>query len=929
MMDFKELNRGGTAPLKSKPTSIPTVPLNPRPKTRSVDNEIIDTNLDLRNNRYKPGNPYLNNDFNHNFNHGLEITDWSENHPTNNKRAPSRGKASSKDPRRGQNTLLGSGLSAYTQNVPQILMNPNQSRKSSKPSATSSNASPRVKDRNKLSDLRAAYGTDIPLGKPSSPGKAKYIKQNSSDIEKSSVPNSWSYDSDEKIISSNELLLNAHDMGVNSINESELSSRSNSYNPSLPGFQMQDTSPVQLTRKTKKVAGLTSLLKQSKISGRNSPSEKAFVDEGFLKPMGRLTHDEDHYNRVESPQYPLSHISLLNKPLKNTIINSDYFDDTDFIIEDTPSSSNISPIHPLELIQTNSKPLKRSPSKTSNSKRDIIDSSPTLLLTDTSEQTNYIKNMPQFKLSAVSSSPEADLIDKYTIETNSELDLEKYTKEKENNFKKEIKSVEPTKSEYPRSDDESQSGQLGESTSDLARPQSRKLYLGNEKSNKDISISKKTPKSAGARYGSYSPLKSSHDDAEEEGYTEAIQTPVNKKLLLKKLSSYNDLHKNSPWKEGNDVNGNRPPSRQSSAFPVHLADDPNSMATMNPTTPSKRRMESDLPSKSTFPESDIPMTNTVILPNTELHSIISASQPTTNDFNKRPPSRQKIAAQHLFDETSETREMAKANNLNNSGSTTSVSSSRNIGTAKPGTSQRMSTTRSNMMYDPKDDGFIELDPEESLNTPFTITISYGDGDLNSLNTKDSKKLNKNSEDAGNGILISNKLSDLSLGPRILEKNIPIPAGPPSGNPRRFSSNTSSSIATYPEHSPDLAVHNNIPTTSKSPYSRPKSQTSVSSKPHPLNPPNVNLNLIKAGKIRKVTGGADAEESDQLRSKSANNYSRANKSHLASNESIEKIPMTPSLTSKGSKPTGRPVGAWSEIDPRNIPRAQVILDNSYL
>lgn len=177
--------------------------------------------------------------------------------------------------------------------------------------------------------------------------------------------------------------------------------------------------------------------------------------------------------------------------------------------------------------------------------------------------------------------------------------------------------------------------------------------------------------------------------------------------------------------------------------------------------------------------------NSYLAPNTELRSIkktrSGGATTTTGDdeeasvgsaYQKRPPSRQKVAAQHLFD-NDPTHESSIMTDSTSTGSSTrpistrggsrpnlssqnmvvpgmdlgglsgvnpptkppstssSSSSSRGLSARSQINTARSLTTRSKMHYDPKDDGFGDLDPMNS-NIPFVINVNYGSSSQSSI-----------------------------------------------------------------------------------------------------------------------------------------------------------------------------------------------------
>eukprot|EP01033_Poteriospumella_lacustris_P006270 gene6272-4504_t len=414
-----------------------------------------------------------------------------------------------------------------------------------------------------------------------------------------------------------------------------------------------------------------------------------------------------------------------------------------------------------------------------------------------------------------------------------------------------------------------------------ARPQSRKLYLGNERGSRPTPTIK-APRSAGARYGTYSPLKGSEATTESTTNSSTNNNPAEvRKGAMKRLGSLDNL-KSQIWEEEDHVK-ERPPSRQSSAFPVHLADDGHptttdmatgttsnastALSAPNSATKNRKRNSSGTPTRGILaalePESESPTlinkfggpspqrggggvggplaidnaissslsgspgtipvvpvmvpvmvsaltsndtdsnvssgntvnnnsisisisnsNNMYLAPNTELRSIKKTRSGGANTaaggddeeasvgsaYQKRPPSRQKVAAQHLFDNdpsheaslndssttASSTRPIStrggsrptlSAQNivptvdlgglsgmnppLTKPPSTSSSSSRGGLSARSQINTARSLTSRSKMHYDPKDDGFGDLDPMHS-SIPFVINVNYGASSQSSI-----------------------------------------------------------------------------------------------------------------------------------------------------------------------------------------------------
>lgn len=139
-----------------------------------------------------------------------------------------------------------------------------------------------------------------------------------------------------------------------------------------------------------------------------------------------------------------------------------------------------------------------------------------------------------------------------------------------------------------------------EASPEIERPESRKLYLGQPASSpKATKPALKAPRSAGPVSSQQTSLKD-HVDAESSG-------------MVRTSSFAGFVRPASLWQD--DIDSERPPSRQKSAFPTHLADIERAKAFAEPS-----KDESAAAVK-------VPMESLL----------------------QRPPSRQRIAAQNLFD----------------------------------------------------------------------------------------------------------------------------------------------------------------------------------------------------------------------------------------------------------------------------------------
>ena len=201
----------------------------------------------------------------------------------------------------------------------------------------------------------------------------------------------------------------------------------------------------------------------------------------------------------------------------------------------------------------------------------------------------------------------------------------------------------------------------------LIRPQSRKLYLGSDSTNQGRSD--RAPKSAGA-----------------------IKTESNVNTL-KRLNSFGGFLGTSASSATFDK---RPPSRQSSAFPVHLAEKQGKEKAPStrtaPSTPRGNHIE-----KSTYHPIFVRNKD-----NEPQHSPDAGGNVDDLGWD-RPPSRQKICAQDLWDGRKSRQ------------GTGSMSMDR-----MPSRGSPLTADASRAHQNPKSDGFLEL--EDVVNAPFNITV---------------------------------------------------------------------------------------------------------------------------------------------------------------------------------------------------------------
>ena len=220
----------------------------------------------------------------------------------------------------------------------------------------------------------------------------------------------------------------------------------------------------------------------------------------------------------------------------------------------------------------------------------------------------------------------------------------------------------------------------GEESSErtLERPQSRKLYLGNG----EVSTNPRSnaPKSAGA-----------------------IKTEGNP-YTLKRLNSFGGFLGNAQTSSSAEFE-KRPPSRQSSAFPVHLAREENRSkqkdvpsARTAPSTPRGYNAENSITRGSQVKSNNISIMG---FDNHPSGSLLLRNVDIEGFSLDRPPSRQKDNAQNLWDGGNSREGSSSNSNLHCRYAQTAIENSR-------------------MNQNPKSDGFLDL--EDVDNVPFKIMV---------------------------------------------------------------------------------------------------------------------------------------------------------------------------------------------------------------
>lgn len=542
-MNVNDLARGGTAPTSKGKVSFVPVQNVTRPKTRAADNDLQDMNIDLRNNRIRSSNAG-------NQGGGDFMDGAADFGPDSQRRSSSRGRSGNSSGRKSNNPA--GSLSAYTQNMTNIVLN--VSKKNQR--VTSANtSSPRVvkepkKNLNQLNDLRTAYGANIPIGtnppaanKGAASPRSKTAKSaGSADDDEFQQLNSTSADFEQEHInldtvmpSNNRSLFSPvqdhlSPYGAVAVEDADLKApqeRVSRKPPVVPGSGESSPS-VRVPKNTKKSLTLVS-------PGKSKKSGESLLMESFVKKA-----------KVRDSPSPLS--NAVTPDIE--ILGSSR---SDFAASDIAA-------HDMATLARESATL------------------PSYSLAQQRYEDLRLQDVPSTPLvsNKGSNSVEDDRIENYLDYSDNDADAvgDSYDGTSSRGLSAKIKSMTIEKQgekavnvEHvsPRPTEDIDEADKNDFTAP-ARPQSRKLYLGNERPARPTPTIK-APRSAGARYGAYSPLKG--NEADDNGDPVPARP---KEGGLKRLGSLDDL-KSQIWKE-EDHTKERPPSRQSSAFPVHLADHP-------------------------------------------------------------------------------------------------------------------------------------------------------------------------------------------------------------------------------------------------------------------------------------------------------------------------------------------------------------------
>eukprot|EP00981_Chlorochromonas_danica_P009384 scaffold2642_cov183-Ochromonas_danica.AAC.11 len=864
-MDFSDITRSGTAPAskgKAYLTGFPSMG-NVRPKTRAVDNDIQDTNSELRANRVKgnSGSSGLGGPLHEvlesvisNLSEIGELdgpaTGGSGGSGTSSgagagagagggggggsnirRDLPSRSRPS-KDPRRvnGTNNLLnGSSISAYTQNIPNIVLN--TTKKPNKPLSASGLRSKDPKNINQLNELRAAYGADIPLGKAEkllSPPRPKSMRGQQQQHQQQPPPpasrtqmNSSSGGVDRPVRSSKSNPMGGSgNGGVGSMpipipipshaTSNGLSSQQSSpiHSPDTPvsGLKLVDPivlhNPVTVTTTAATTTRRASIeeekdyskdlqVKSSNTTNRNTVcstsqgsrgKSTSFTSKALLK-SSLVTNRGNNTSPASLPVSTNHHDSnaflevVERSSNEKTVIEST----TAAVIASVNTarkatqgqSSTTCVDSPPHKVEEEEKLVKSRDYSNSSNKMGI--NSVTLKGTPLPPPMGMELQLPD-DLGYASPDCDGELDEECPMISDDEQGRPY------NNSRHIYPSINPPMINRPApidcDDDDNNNMQMPE------RPTSRKLYLGSDK--KTEKAVSKAPRSAGARFGHVSPISGGIDLDK----IPQPRSPQVRNYMLKKNGSFNDVQQNRRWLE--EEQEGRPPSRQSSAFPVHLADAPSTGCTVSTagssccdqngagseeksplggelivaSSPARIAaeqaclddydVEESLVIDDTMVDTTIGHHDSSIVPNLEPisvkktrssgdeESISSSSSPGI----LRPPSRQKLAAQHLFDGRHKPPHPVLEDHVSidrwnktegearrSSGSLVNSTVDSNL---KPNTtaSGRLRSLRTATRagggtsngYDPSRDGFTDLDGGDNNVAPFVFTVSYGTED---------------------------------------------------------------------------------------------------------------------------------------------------------------------------------------------------------
>lgn len=900
-MDFNDLARSGTAPepSKVKGNQMAGQTLSLRPKTRSADNDMQDFRIELRTNKFSYQSKNYTNDTA--FDNGAadnqsdefiramesyqaDFESWSRgrtDYDPNGASSPNArqgtavgGRRSAKDGKKVQS----SALSAYTQNIPQIVLQ--TSKKPPKAISASSPRSTREQKTDVKADIRAVYGADYMDRGSVSGQRPRSQKQSGTSSPISPKPTQAFTFPEESIISSSErqefvstsqssdfeqshtksapssasrlranVAQNAANMSAANTNTATTVIKPFSIRKAAPSTS---SGPRPTTRPFSHTEGVRTSVSQGATAGTPAPrpsldtptssssskrvTRKSATNAG--NPSGSLlksslvpgTSTRSASGRGERSTSKDSESDGTDYIENDS--NTDFSDTSEYIAKQRAADASArkhtqdahghgQPAAPIG-IAASVNIVKFQSSSTSSDNRDnkppLSGKSP---VKDTTAKRAYSQS-PTLYL---------DGLNLGKVDSDQALlDIIQDTDNLECSFDESpiLAAYLQQKSHTSHAASQQQEPSVSESST---RPQSRKLYLGAEKEaasntafspkeNKTSSY-KTAPRSAGARYPVPHAPKTTTSSNGETGTSSSsmIDGPA---PPLRKMSSFNEIIPQSrKWHEippSNNLPDQRPPSRQSSAFPVHLADEPSgnkalsartdenklSKRTSSPTTtakggiasppvrPSMRWDQVDLgededyegeieealhqddtlsdtgsvdenptkfsgksnyssnSAKNNAPTStrasptqigqalgsQSPAGHQAVAP-ARTHIGIVRSAPPTEDRPdtavgadlyapeyatiQRPPSRQKIAAQHLFEGGPPPPSRAGTVTADASRGSRAVTAGNPVSEAQP--MSRSTTRPSTSHYNPRDDGFTELDTDEAAAVPFVIKFN--------------------------------------------------------------------------------------------------------------------------------------------------------------------------------------------------------------
>lgn len=856
-MDFKDLARSGTAPEPSKAKLLINYGDNninnynnsisllaSRPKTRSLDNDINDFNIDLRSSN-KITNYAQNSDKNKNLseenkifkrlqeeeeylkaieNFQAAVEDWSgrkDNDVITTGRQPTA--SSSIRPTKQQQQQHQEGKShaniihsAYTQNVPNIIL------QTSKKSADITNSRPQTtaRDRelrtinqqthnNHISDIRAAYGADI---------IDKVKPKSSSAITKRNIPVTRNYDDTNNNYESG-------NNNNNSIRYDNQSSRNpddyNGGNSKLPESVIDAKRPTSNRINKYRMSSSSGTKAVTTTTNTNTRDIDSDVD------YNCSNNTNSNVNNFQKPSSARKFPSNANKLLKASLaynqksfgksenLKNNELDLFATVTKETNTLldqySNI-PVDVDNNIMYEASYLAESSNKGNTINRSHTINKNTLHNTnqivnkDITNNFSHIHNNQNLRLSRGPSSSPIMIMGGSDNELNKSESEAFFVEVEDSDGLDSSFDDSPILAEYLKKQEQlkaneniSHTKHTGSSDNGtISRPQSRKLYLGTGKesakssdsneitnvttiqsySNEGAKVIKTQPRSAGGASSSRK-VTTSHNGTSDNMFEIPIITKMNSYDDIFSSMNKNDAPKNTlETKQGITISdGPRPPSRQGSAFPTHLIDTNNerernqneneinkgyhttnkntvvlhtdnfkkiekiqymdsskvsdqntvlnntnkvnvkdniSNTKISPTIVAKSIKESDHIILDTY---DIERNHNINdIEASSCSSLGLKTSPNLSYNNNRPPSRQKVAAQHLF-------EGQPPPPIRNTDNTTSTISNNTTSNNKRWTSR---TAASSLNYNPQQDGFLDInDQRDNESMPFKIKINYG------------------------------------------------------------------------------------------------------------------------------------------------------------------------------------------------------------